>query len=523
MTDRDPSPGLRDRLRALRPGRANALAWLFFLYTAALFGGTALLQRGLFERDGYYHARLAQLLPIQGLSRAFPWTQLSTWRTQFCDKEFLYHLAMAPFARLGGDPILGARLFAAILSVAVLLVLFLVLRKHRVPWPVLFAALPLATGGLFIARLGMIRSHVLSMALLVLGLHFLLRRNWKALAVLGFFYAWSYTMPFVLVMSAVPFAVGLWLGRGGLDWRSPLAAGGGAVLGLVVHPYSPLTLETFLTYVQVFRLGMQGVGKAGVELGNEIYPYAPRVFFDIYPLLVVLAPLLLVLVLGLSLRGRKFTPETVGLIGTLVFWLGMTAASPRFVEYSVLVLALACGFVARDLAPDLAAWRAAHRRAAAGTTGVVLALLLGFHLRALGLQLDPPGFRGFYVHYQTQASPPRFFTGAAAWMAQNLAPGETVINLFWDDFPELFYDGYRQHYLWGLDPTYSLRDDAERTLLLEQTRRQQQPLDGRALAQAFQSRYLVCRAARARAFPGLRLAPFREVYRDDAAVLYRID
>ena len=75
--------------------RPRFLTSLFFLYAAALFGGTAILQAGLFERDGYYHARLAQLLPERGLSRSFPWTQLSTWRDGYCDKEVLFHAAMA--------------------------------------------------------------------------------------------------------------------------------------------------------------------------------------------------------------------------------------------------------------------------------------------------------------------------------------------------------------------------------------------------------------------------------------------
>ena len=60
-----------------------------------------------------------------------------------------------------------------------------------------------------------------------------------------------------------------------------LAAGTGATLGLVVHPYSPLTLETVFTYVQIFRIGLAGVGASGFELGNEIYPYPLPVFFDI--------------------------------------------------------------------------------------------------------------------------------------------------------------------------------------------------------------------------------------------------
>jgi hypothetical protein len=108
-------------------------------------------------------------------------------------------------------------------------------------------------------------------------------------------------------------------------------------------------------------------------------------------------------------------------------------------------------------------------------------------------------------------------------MDRNLAPGQTVINLFWDDFPELFYDGHRQTFLWGLDPTYSLREDPEGARLLEQFRRHTIRLDAGVLAARFQARYLVLRAPRASRYHELDRAPFREVYRDDAAVVFALD
>ncbi|MDP2876894.1 MAG: hypothetical protein Q8O00_11970, partial [Holophaga sp.] len=484
--------------------RPKCLPSLFFLYAAALFGGTAILQAGLFERDGYFHARLAHMLLERGISQSFPWTQLSTWQLQFCDKEFLYHLGMMPFARIGSDPILGARVFATLLSVAVLGALYLMLSAHKVRWALFFTALPLAAGGLFIARLGMIRSHVLSMLLLMVGLHFLLNRRWKALLGLGFLYAWCYTMPFVLVMTAVPFALGYWAARGGLDWKSSAAAGMGSVLGLALHPYSPLTLETFLTYVQVFRLGLQGSAKSGLELGNELYPYPLAVFFDIYPLVLILVPLVVIAAAYLALRRRVVTPETWGLVAAMLFWFGLTLATPRFVEYSVLLMAVAAAFVVRDGWPELEALISNRKQLRRGLALVALCLLLGFHLRSLGLTLIPFGFTGFYTHYQSKAAPPRFFTGASAWMKEHLAPGETVINLYWDDFPDLFYDGYRQHYLWGLDPTYSLRADREKTLWLERMRKGDALLDGTRMAKAFNARYLILRLSRAGAYPPLR-------------------
>jgi len=486
---------------------------LFFVYVFCLFTATALFQNGLFERDGYYHARLAQLMPERGISQSFPWTQLSTWKDRYCDKEFLYHLAMMPFAQLGSEPILGARIFATLLSVAVIGALYLVLRANKVRWPLFFAALPFAMGGLFIARLGMIRSHVLSMLLLMFGIHFMLHRRWRALFVLGFVFSWSYTVPFVLLITVGAFAVGQWLGKGGLDFRSVAAAGFGSILGLAVHPYSPMTLETFLTYVQIFRIGIQGVDKSGFELGNEIYPYPLAVFFDIYPLIVILIPLLVLFVL---LRRKHLAPGTFGVVLSALCWFAMTTASSRFVEYAVLLLAIAVALAVRDtlsaqdVVPRLPAL---SKRLRWFIAAAAIGMLLAFHVYSMK----------FYIIYQTTTAPPRFFQGASLWMEHHLAPDETVINLFWDDFPDLFYAAPRQWYIWGLDPTYTIRYDRNKAVLLENFRRHLTRLDGRMLADMLQAHWLILRASRVDRYPELRSAPFREVYRDNAAVLFKIE
>jgi hypothetical protein len=104
------------------------------LYVLGLYGATAIWHDGLFERDGYYHARLAQLLPERGLSRSFPWTQVSTWKDRFCDKEILYHVAMAPFARLAAEPLHGALLFSVLLAAAVIGALWWILSARCSGW-----------------------------------------------------------------------------------------------------------------------------------------------------------------------------------------------------------------------------------------------------------------------------------------------------------------------------------------------------------------------------------------------------
>jgi hypothetical protein len=344
-------------------------------------------------------------------------------------------------------------------------------------------------------------------------MHFVLRRRWRAVALLAFVYAWSYTVPFVLVMTAAPFALGAWLRRGGLDWRSVLAAALGAVAGLAVHPYSPLTLETFLTYAQIIRTGLAGAQASGLELGNEIYPYPLPVFFDIYPLVLLGAAALAGVV---ARRWSALRPETAGLALAAALWLGFTLVSARFTEYLVLLLAACAAFVARDLLAEgtpARRWLGKDARRGWVVAALALAVLGGYHARSLR----------FYRVYQTGFAPPRFFDGAGAWMAANLEAGETVINLYWDDFPDLFYSAPRQHYLWGIDPVFTVRADEGRATVLERSRRHQLPIDGAMLSKLFRSRWLVLRAARAEQYAELKLPPFREVYRDAAAVLYRIE
>ena len=489
----------------------NRISWaLVLLYAVGLFSWAAFGTRGLFERDGYFHARFAETMPQRGLSRAFPWTQLSTWRERFCDKEFLYHLMMMPFAQVGEEPLRGVQVFSIMLSALVLAALLLVLRAHGVPWPALFVFLTLCAGGLFIARLTMIRSHVLSILLQVIGLHLLLQpRRWKLLFLLGVVYAWSYTVPLALLMTAAPFVAGRWLWKGGLDWRAVLAAGLGAVVGLAVHPYTPLTLETFYTYVQVLTQGLSGVERAGVELGNEIYPYPPAVFWDIYPLLSVAG--LALLPAALASR-RRLQPGTGGAVMAATFWFGMTLASARFAEYSVPLQAAAWALVVRDMAASgapLNRFFGSRRRLQALVMIAVLGGAVALHVRCLG----------FYSVYRN-LNPTLQFRGATEWMARNLAPGAVVVNLDWDDFPELYYDGNRQRYIWGLDPTYSLREDRALALLLEDYARGRRPVNPALLRRRLGAEVMIMRRNRIAGRPGLAEQRIPIVYSDRWAVVF---
>src|ERR1043165_9946728 len=114
--------------------RDTILGIFVLIVVAATLGYAHFSPPGPAERDGYFHARYAQMFFERGLSRHFSWTQESTWRDNFCDKEFLFHALMAPFCQSKDEPIAGARVFTLMLGVAFSGLIFLVLRALKVPY-----------------------------------------------------------------------------------------------------------------------------------------------------------------------------------------------------------------------------------------------------------------------------------------------------------------------------------------------------------------------------------------------------
>ena len=141
-----------------------------------------------------------------------------------------------------------------------------------------------------------------------------------------------------------------------------------------------------------------------------------------------------------------------------------------------------------------------------------MALLAGtvaLHLRCLR----------FYNVYRN-LNPAFQFRGATQWMARNLAPGAVVVNLDWDDFPELYYDGHRQRYIWGLDPTYSLRQDRALALRLEAYARGRAAVDAALLHRRLGGDFMIMRRNRVPGRPGLAEGRIPVVYSDKWALIF---
>lgn len=492
---------------------------IVFLHMTCVFGLIRATSGGLVERDGYYHARVAAMFPGRALSRSFPWRQADPARERFFDRELLYHALMWPFAR-GEEPARGAAVFAALLSAAVFAGFYVFLRLSGVRSAWLATGLLACMGSPFLMRVSFMDSHVLSVLLFTGGLYFLVAGSWRGLLLTGVLCSWSHAFSFMLPAAAAVFVLGRWTGAGpagegkapGLDWRLPAAALAGVLLGLAAHPQAPHPLMALWSDAHVLGEAFGHKSLAAVQATRDYARYTPRDLFHAYPLVTAL-----VLASGFATwRGeRRLSAEGRGMMAAAAFAFLLTLGFQRYIEYAAPLSAAAFAFLWRDALDELTtaklrAWASETPWARLRVGACALLTIAGLQL----LLLSP-------VASALRRLPPPRFEGASAWMAANLRPGETVVNLWWSDFPELFYHGHRQRFAVGLDPSYMHRGDA-RAERLELMSVGAEPIDAAWLAESFKARALVLRAGYVRLYPELSEGDWKPVYADRHAAVFSL-
>lgn len=516
-----------DRTRALsawRAARKGLLLWGIFALFLALVQFSS---PDLPDNDGFYHIKLAYIMRTEGLKPDFPWLPLSILNPrEFSDHHFLFHVALMPFTF--GDLRLGAKWAAVLFASLAFLSAWNLLKNQRVPYAALWALGLLAVSEAFIYRMSITRAQSLSLAVLMLGLDWLLRKKHIRLGFLAFTYVWLYdAFPLLLVVVGI-YVMATWLVERHLDLRPLFYTGLGVGLGLVINPYFPYNILFAAQHIlpKLFET-------TAVSVGNEWYPYDTAQLLE-NSLFALVAFVSGALALGLS--GRRMDLRTaLGFAFACLFGF-MLFQSRRFIEYFP---AFSLVFAAFAWAPVL------EKRVGAGQEkgldknrgpgGRRLRSFLPTQLRA-GLQRALPAlalvlalvpgvwttFDGAKTSLQS-SKPFETYAGASAWLAANTPEGARVFQTDWDDFPRLFYYNTHNTYLAGLDPTYMLIYDEDLYRLWVDITQGEVERPSAAIVREFGARYIVTDLRhgdflkQAAEDPGLE-----EVYRDGDAVVFEI-
>jgi hypothetical protein len=428
--------------------RLTTLLTALLLFSAFFAGMTAIQfsTRDMPDNDGFYHIKLAYLMRTEGLKPPFPYLPLSILSAdKFYDHHFLFHVALIPFTF--GDLRLGAKWAAVIFSSLAFLAVWLLLYRQKVPWAWLWALGLLGISEAFLYRMSITRAQSLSLAFLALTMLWLLEGKTWRLAILAFFYVWTYdAFPLILALGGLHF-LAVVLSERRFDFRPLLFIGAGVVAGMILNPYFPVNI-TFSIQHMLPKLA----DATSVSVGNEWYPYdTGQLLNNSLPSLVAFASG----ILALGLSGRKMDVRIAfSLLTALLFGL-MLFEARRFVEYfpafALIFVAFAWSPLLTDLWPAPASeaestpWAlpAFSLRMYLPVALIALAVIAGMQRSISAAQESIQGSKPYYL-----------YLGASNWLKQNTKEGERIFQTDWDDFPRLFYYNTYNTYLIGLDPTY---------------------------------------------------------------------
>lgn len=487
-----------------------ALFILFFIGMAAIQFATPDMP----DNDGFYHIKLAWLMRTEGLKPAFPFLPLSILSArEFYDHHFLFHVALIPFTF--GDLRVGAKWAAVTFASLAFLSVWYLFYRQRIPLAWLWALGLLGISDAFLYRMSVTRAQSLSLAVLALGLTWLLEGKHRRLAVLAFFYVWMYDAFPLLLALAVLHLLAVALIEHRFEYRPLLWIGIGVALGMLINPYFPLNLV--FTYRHLLP---KLVEATSIGVGSEWYPY------DTIQLLENSLPSLVAFVSGalaLGLAGRKMDLRTAtSFLIALLFGL-MLFQARRFVEYfppfALIFAAFAWAPLFVDPRPDSANQPSPSRSRLWATLQTNLSVILLTLVVSAGIIKSIPATQEEIQnskHYD-------LYAGASAWLVQNTPAGERVFQTDWDDFPRLFFYNSHNNYLIGLDPTYMQLYDSDLYDTWVQITRGKIEQSSQIIAGRFSARYVhsdlnhkdFLRAA-------ARDRGLKEVYRDDQAVIFEV-
>jgi len=453
------------------PARASAYV-RYAMWGGVFLAAAGLIQvqiPGVFDGDTGYHLAIARLTRAHGVLHEFPWTPFSWLDAHYADKELLFHALLLPLSEL--PLVTASRIAGTVLGGGLLLTLYAILDRERVPHPGLFALAALASSSAFVARFAMVRPHLLSISLALVITWAAARKQRVVLAACCVLYPLCYTAWHLPLAAIALVEAARWLGTRRIDWRgAPLAAAALGV-GILAHPNFPNTAELFWIQNAQILFGTAWSGVGGVDLGGEFGPFSVAGLGR-----YVLIPALLATggaVLTWRTRGQDVLPLAFATVA--LAFLVMTLRTQRFIEYLApfAVVGAALGVhAARGTWPGR--WSRAFAPALVAT-GVVFTLLFARHpFELLRTRVDP------------------FPAPVAERVAAIVPPGAQVVTCDWRLTGEMMLALPERRFIVALDPMFLALNDPERHRIWHETVRTPPPEPAVLLRDTFEASYVLC-------------------------------
>ncbi len=480
---------------------------LFIIFAAvmAYFITAEFVNPLLNEYDPYYHVAVADFMRHDGVLTHFHWTQFSTFKDFFSDKEYLLHILIMPSFLFTHDLILAGKYSIVLLNFLFLLSYVFVLRRYLPPHLAgLFLFLPVFSSH-FCIYFTYLRPATLGNIFFILAIYCMIEKRWIGAAVMSIAYSLGHVaflplIPFVILCEFIRYR---WHGEFFL--RNVYAVIIGIMLGLIIHPNYPNDLLS--VYLNAILVPLYNINKVPLDFGRELYAATTDSAF--YSNIMIFFSLLIAFCMALRGKIKASMATMVWFMVSMGYLLFSLLGNRYWYVLNVVFFIFFASYV-ND-------WRAG--RPWRDLSRQINFFVLIFFAVALGsYNVNRTQFYGDMRGYIYVS---RHYVNVGRWMAKHIPPGETVYHAYWSDSPFFICLNPKDNYISVLDPIYTFYRYPNEYSLYLALKQGQVDDPSRVLLEVFKSRYGY--AARGCWLYGIaksRPERFKVLYEDDMGIVY---
>ncbi len=429
------------------------LVFLFCILIFSLFQAP----HGMGDPDGFYHARLSQMMTNNLTFQEFPWMQFSTLNENFTDHHFLYHLLLMPWT-IVFDPLMGTKIFTVILSSLFITCFYWFLTRYNFQYklPLLFLLFIFTS---FFFRLSLIKATALSLIILLFIIYAIFEKKYSLILFLSFIYVWSYggwllglVVGGIYIISETIYL----LIKTKPSWKSLINKTFnfsnkkiifnlvlGNLMGLIINPYFPQNIKFY--WQQIWQIGIINYQKI-VAVGNEWFSIS---LLDLGSHSIITTVIIILTFTWCIINYKKINRFTIFFALLTIFFLLLTLKSRRYLEYFIPFSTLFVGYSFTLNKLQLPTNRQSiidfFKRPSHFIISIIIVMILCFQYGHSLYNVKKNLNRDKYLNYQ----------GAAQYLQKHTPYHTTIFHPGWDDWPALFYYNPNNYYIGGLDPTFT--------------------------------------------------------------------
>ncbi len=344
---------------------------------------------------------------------------------------------------------LGAKIAAAIFASGLYLVYFWLLRRYSkrqlaVPFlAAFFIAAP------FLSALSRPRPMILMIALMLLFVHFLIQRNWRALILITVVYSLTHVSgPFLLLFAFICESV-RYIDEKKWEIKTLLATAAGVIIGILIHPHFPNNLLVF--YLNAVLVPLYAM-KWGLELGAEFFPISTRDFVLGYPFILIGLIVLAALATSSGVKIKTATKIWMSIAG---FFFVFAFFSQRYITHAYPLILIAVAAYISDWWDSRG--QALGVRQYKNLANWALILIVGGGFAVTGLYT----YKAFRESARSEMYYNLHYERISKWMSANIPPGELIFHTNWSDGQYFIGMNPQDDYFVVLDPMYMYYRDTK--------------------------------------------------------------